>query len=103
MRYYGAWAANTCCSDVYKRQVYTQLIPELNEIRLKALINETIGDDVMVYIDEDVKYAARANLSMVENAMEKTLAYVYIGEGVGGAFLVNGRILMGAHLSLIHI
>ena len=51
----------------------------------------------MVYIDEDVKYAARANLSMVENAMEKTLAYVYIGEGVGGAFLVNGRILMGAH------
>ncbi len=77
--------------------VYTQLIPELNEIRLKALINETLGDEVMVYIDEDVKYAARANLSMVENAMEKTLAYVYIGEGVGGAFLVNGRILMGAH------
>ena len=49
--------------DVYKRQyqvdtdtVYTQLIPELNEIRLKALINEILGDEVMVYIDEDVKY-----------------------------------------------
>ena len=77
--------------------VYTALTPELNEIHLKALINEVFGENIMVYIDEDVKYAARANLSMVENAVEKTLAYIYIGEGVGGAFLVNGRILMGAH------
>jgi len=77
--------------------VYTALTPELNEIHLKAMINEIFGEKIMVYIDEDVKYAARANLSMVENAAEKTLAYIYIGEGVGGAFLVNGRILMGAH------
>ena len=77
--------------------VYTALTPELNQIHLKAIINEIFGDELLIYIDEDVKYAARANLSMVENALEKTLAYIYIGEGVGGAFLINGRILMGAH------
>lgn len=77
--------------------VYTSLTPELNTTPLKALISEIFGENMMMHIDEDVKYAARVNLTTVENALEKTLSYIYIGEGVGGAFLVNGKILMGAH------
>ncbi|NLC41725.1 MAG: ROK family protein, partial [Erysipelothrix sp.] len=48
------------------------------------------------FIDEDVKFASLASIVMVPGYKNKTVFYMYIGEGVGGAITVNGKVLRGA-------
>lgn len=67
-------------------------IPELNSICLKRLLGEMFGE-VYMYVDEDVKFAARAYAEFYQDA--QSLYYLYIGEGVGGALAQDGRIFRG--------
>ncbi|NLC44901.1 MAG: ROK family protein [Clostridiales bacterium] len=86
--------------------VITKRIQALMEIPLKATIksvvlNNKLEDrdqvaDCDIFIDEDVKFASLANIVMVPEYKSKTVFYMYIGEGVGGAISVNGKVLRGA-------
>ena len=74
--------------------VYNQRLPELNEVKIKALMQQCLGD-YDYYVDEDVKFAVRAfaPLSMQDSC--ELMYYLYIGEGVGGAAVHNGNMLRG--------
>ena len=74
--------------------VYNQRLPELNEVKIKALMQQCLGD-YDYYVDEDVKFAVRAfaPLSMQDSC--ELLYYLFIGEGVGGAAVHNGNMLRG--------
>jgi predicted NBD/HSP70 family sugar kinase len=80
--------------------VISKRVQDLMNIQLKALINgivlESRVEDCDVFIDEDVKFAALANMTRVASYKNKTIYYMYIGEGVGGAIAVNGNVLRGA-------
>ena len=81
--------------------VINKRIPELVELKLKAMINESILNDKFsdcdVYIDEDVKFATIANAMRIPDYKTKIVYYIYIGEGVGGAVSINGNVLRGAY------
>ena len=76
--------------------VFNKLIPELNTMPLLSTV-QIFFPSVLVYdVNEDVKYAAQANLAAMENASEITAAYIYLGAGLGGALMSQGRVMMGA-------
>jgi len=76
--------------------VFNRLTPELNTMPLLATVRPFFPSNVVYDVNEDVKYAAQANLALMERPTEKTVVYIYLGEGVGGALLHNGQIMMGA-------
>lgn len=80
--------------------VISKRIQDLMDIQLKSLIRSTVLEngleDCQVFIDEDVKFAALANMTRIPGYKSKTIYYIYIGEGVGGAISVNGNVLRGA-------
>ncbi|NLG24426.1 MAG: ROK family protein, partial [Clostridiales bacterium] len=69
-------------------------IPELNGVRIKAALREHLGD-CPCYVDEDVKLAARASLSRLRGDPPEVMFYLYIGEGVSGAIVYEGRVVRG--------
>ncbi|HOJ09959.1 MAG TPA: ROK family protein [Clostridiales bacterium] len=103
--------------DVENDIVINKRIPELMQLNIKSIISETlirgkyIEDDTLedniletniledyildIFIDEDVKFAAQANITTIPDYTGKIIYYAYIGEGVGGAISVNGSILRG--------
>lgn len=86
--------------DAVSDTVITKRIRDLMEVPLKATIKSIILNSHMeacdIFIDEDVKFASLANIVMVPEYKHKTVFYMYIGEGVGGAISVNGIVLRGA-------
>ncbi len=67
-------------------------IPELNTIPIKGTIQPFL-EKQEIYVDEDVKFAAR---SYAEVHMDvSSVYYLYIGEGVGGALMHNGMLYRG--------
>ena len=74
--------------------VYNQRLPELNAVKLKALLHRCLGD-YNYYVDEDVKFAVRAFAPLIEQDPCELLYYLFIGEGVGGAAVHNGNMLRG--------
>mgnify|MGYP000918752746 CR=1 FL=1 len=87
--------------DVTDDMVISKRIKELMYIPLKSVISSILLDgkpeDCDIFIDEDVKFAALANIVMVPEYRNKTVFYIYIGEGVGGAISINGNVLRGAY------
>lgn len=87
--------------DVDNDIVINKRIPSLMQLHLKSLINKVLIKDKTInydiFIDEDVKFAAQANIMEIPEYMRKIIYYVYIGEGVGGAISVNGSIVRGAY------
>lgn len=75
-------------------QVFNKRIPELNVLKIKETLRETLGA-LNYYVDEDVKFAVRAFLPKHLAGGSEALYYLYIGEGVGGAVLHNGTVLRG--------
>ncbi len=69
-------------------------IPELNSMPLQKTLSEALGLDC--YIEEDVKLSAIA-CSERFPYME-SLYYLYIGTGVGGAFVNKGDVIKGLNL-----
>lgn len=74
--------------------VYNQRLPELNNIRIKALMQRFLGD-FDYYVDEDVKFAVRAFAPVIKQDAFELLYYLFIGEGVGGAAVHSGDMLRG--------
>lgn len=75
-------------------QVNCIRIAELSHIHLRKLLGD-VFDGIPVFIDEDVKYAVRYHAQNIEKSDEKSVFYGYIGEGVGGAVMANGVLVMG--------
>ena len=66
-------------------------IPALNEMPLKAFVTAQMGrEDIPVFVDEDVKFAARAYGELAGDG--ESLYYLYAGEGVGGALIYQGGV-----------
>lgn len=80
--------------EITSDTVYNQRLPELNAVHIKALLKNTLGD-YDYYVDEDVKFAVRAFVPLIEQDPSELLYYLYIGEGVGGAAVHNGNMLRG--------
>ena len=80
--------------EIASDTVYNQRLPELNTVKIKALMKRCLGD-YDYYVDEDVKFAVRAFAPLIEQDPCELLYYLYIGEGVGGAAVHNGNMMRG--------
>lgn len=80
--------------EISSDTVYNQRLPELNSIRIKAMMQRCLGD-YDYYVDEDVKFAVRAFSPLIEQEPCELLYYLFIGEGVGGAAVHSGNMLRG--------
>lgn len=80
--------------SVQADSIFNRRIPALNEVRIKALLRETLGEWDS-FVEEDVKLAVRAYLPSAAQAGVDLLYYLYIGEGVGGAATYHGDVLRG--------
>jgi glucokinase len=69
------------------------------QLNIKSLIDKILNKNgsaqIDIFIDEDVKFAAQANIIEIPDYTQKIIYYMYIGEGVGGAISVNGVIVRG--------
>jgi predicted NBD/HSP70 family sugar kinase len=74
-------------------RVICHIMPELKEVALREVIRTTFG--VPVTIGEDVHVAALAEAGYPHNA-EQPLFYLYAGSGVGGSYVSDGKVLLGA-------
>ena len=80
--------------DAQEDRVKNTRIPELNVIHVKAIVKYVIGN-YYLYVDEDVKFAARRQLMRFINKDIDIMYYLYIGEGVGGAVVHERKIIRG--------
>lgn len=79
---------------VEEDKVVNRRILSIRDISLKSVISRHIPDK-MIYINEDVKFAAYANVSSLPGFEEKLAVYLHIGEGVGGTIMYKSKILRG--------
>jgi len=78
--------------DAERDRVVNVRIPELNCLHVREMVWEAFGE-VYTYLDEDVKFAVRAYAGL--HPEKKSLYYLYIGEGIGGALTYDGQVLYG--------
>jgi len=74
--------------------VNNELIKDLNHIHLKKLFYEDFPIENII-IDHDVKLAALAEYVALGDSDLQDFYYLFIGEGVGGAFILKGEIYSG--------
>ncbi len=74
-------------------RVICHIMPELKGVAIREDVQRTLG--VPVTIGEDVHVAALAEAGFPYNA-EQPLFYLYAGSGVGGSYVSDGRVLLGA-------
>ena len=76
--------------------VINKRIPQLTNVPIKSIIADFYPDKV-IWIDEDVKFAARYAMRYVKDFQHKTIFYSYIGDGVGGAIVQDMDIYRSAY------
>lgn len=74
--------------------IINKRMPELNEIMIVRIIEFTVGRKVS-YIDENVKQSIYAHMHTIPDYDKKSMVYLHIGDGIGGALTYNGEILRG--------
>lgn len=74
--------------------VMNKRIPELCSLDLKSILQKSFPGQI-VYIEEDVKFAAYSLLGDSRGLEEKIVSYIYMGEGVGGGIINNLQIVLG--------
>ncbi len=79
--------------DPNQDRVICHIMPELKGVALREIVQTTLG--VPVTIGEDVHVAALAEAGFPHNA-EQPLFYLYAGSGVGGSYVSDGKVLLGA-------
>lgn len=80
--------------DIEQDVVINKRLPALNTLKMKKTLREELGL-YDYYVDEDVKFAVRAFMSLATRNNSEVLYYLYLGEGVGGATIHNGNVLRG--------
>lgn len=70
-------------------------LPGLEGDNLRKALVETLGMDVL--IDNDVNLALLAEYSQGAACGKHNVAFVALGTGIGGALMINGHLLRGAH------
>jgi predicted NBD/HSP70 family sugar kinase len=70
-------------------------LPGLEGGNLRAGLREALG--VNVLIDNDVNLALLAEVDRGAGARRENAAFIALGTGIGGALMINGRLLRGAH------
>jgi predicted NBD/HSP70 family sugar kinase len=81
--------------DNIKDSVLCNLIPELNDIQLKALISQYFPQNI--FIDNDMTLAGIASIQTIENVRKKSVFFISLGRGIGGAISINGNIYKGGN------
>lgn len=77
-----------------KDRVTNELISEIGELSIHRFFSEQFL--LPIQIDQDVKYAAKAEVQHIEHCESKSVFFMYLGEGVGGAISINNDIYGGA-------
>ena len=80
--------------DAGDDRVRCQLMPELQDVAIRGTVGAQLA--VPVFVGEDVHLAALAEAGHPHNA-EQPLFYLYAGQGVGGSYVSEGRVLTGAN------
>jgi predicted NBD/HSP70 family sugar kinase len=70
-------------------------LPGLEGGNLRSALREALG--VNVLIDNDVNLALLAEVDQGDGSRRENAAFVALGTGIGGALMINGRLLRGAH------
>lgn len=70
-------------------------VPGLEGANLRGALTEAIGAEVL--IDNDVNLALLAEVSQGGAQGKENVAFVGLGTGIGGALMINGQLLRGAH------
>jgi predicted NBD/HSP70 family sugar kinase len=70
--------------------VFCERIPELRQFGLKKIIKSFFN--TQVFIDEDVKLAAKAVMTSIK---ANEMLYLYAGEGIGAGVIIRGQIYRG--------
>ncbi len=70
-------------------------LPGLDGTELRAALTQALGVEVLV--DNDVNLALLAEVSQGSAEGKQNVAFVALGTGIGGALMINGRLLRGAH------
>lgn len=70
-------------------------VPGLEGTNLRAALTEAIGAEVV--IDNDVNLALLAEVSQGAAQGKDNVAFIGLGTGIGGALMINGQLLRGAH------
>jgi Transcriptional regulator/sugar kinase len=72
-------------------------IPDLLDLNIKKIVSGIIKH-AEIFIESSVNVAALSNITRIPDHEEKNILYWFIGEdNIGGAVVVNGEILHGAH------
>lgn len=77
-----------------KDRVMNNLIPEICELSIHRFFSEQFP--LPIQIDQDVKYAAKAEVQHIDHYESKSIFFLYLGLGVGGAVSINNDIYGGA-------
>lgn len=70
-------------------------LPGLEGGDLRGALADAMGTEVL--IDNDVNLALLAEVSQGSAMGRQNVAFVALGTGIGGALMINGRLLRGAH------
>lgn len=70
-------------------------LPGLEGGNLRASLREALG--VKILIDNDVNLALLAEVDQGAGPRRENAAFIALGTGIGGALMINGRLLRGAH------
>lgn len=70
-------------------------LPGLEGSNLRAQLTQSLGMDVL--IDNDVNLALLGEIGQFGAEVPQNVAFIALGTGIGGALMVNGRLLRGAH------
>ncbi|SFT20628.1 ROK family protein [Paenibacillus sp. BC26] len=79
-----------------KDMVVNCLIPAFGEVNLHQVLSRYLPEFPII-IDHDVKLAAMAELQRVPESASKSIFFIYLGEGVGGASAAWNEISEGAN------
>lgn len=70
-------------------------IPELPIIKLKEVFSQYFKINIVV--EQDIRLMIMQDTQYMEHLFKQNIFYIYVGEGTGGAILIDGNIYCGAN------
>lgn len=69
-------------------------MPQFKGIKLRELIESYFNEDIV--IDNDVNFVSLADIKNIEHYYNKSIVFLYLGRGIGGAVTLEGRLYKGS-------